>query len=84
MVYGRVQGVSFRYFVMHKAKELGLTGYTRNIDEDKVEVVAEGDESKLKELAAECRKGPALSRVLDMDINFQPYTGHYKDFTIRY
>ena len=31
VVHGLVQGVNFRYFVMHRAVELGLTGYVRNV-----------------------------------------------------
>ena len=29
-VYGRVQGVGFRYFVLNTAVELGLVGWARN------------------------------------------------------
>ncbi len=41
-VRGRVQGVGFRWTTRARALELGLTGYARNLDDGRVEVVAEG------------------------------------------
>ena len=32
-VYGRVQGVGFRYTTQYEAKRLGLTGYAKNLDD---------------------------------------------------
>jgi len=34
MVYGMVQAVNFRTFVLRNAKALGLTGYVRNISRE--------------------------------------------------
>ncbi len=42
VVYGYVQGVFFRAFVARQAKELGLTGFVRNLPGGAVEVNAEG------------------------------------------
>ena len=41
-VHGRVQGVGFRWWVRCRALELGLAGWARNLDDGRVEVVAEG------------------------------------------
>ena len=46
-VSGNVQGVGFRYFVMSVAKELGLTGWVRNLYDGNVQVVAEGKRTSL-------------------------------------
>lgn len=35
-VYGRVQGVGFRYTTQHEAQRLGLTGYAKNMDDGSV------------------------------------------------
>ena len=41
-VTGRVQGVGFRWWTRARALELGLSGWARNLDDGRVEVVAEG------------------------------------------
>ena len=41
-VHGRVQGVGFRWWTRSRAAELGLQGYASNLDDGRVEVVAEG------------------------------------------
>lgn len=49
-VYGRVQGVGFRYSTQHEAQRLGLTGYAKNMDDGSVEVVACGDAAQVEKL----------------------------------
>jgi acylphosphatase len=39
---GRVQGVGMRWWVRSRALELGLVGTATNLDDGRVEVVAEG------------------------------------------
>lgn len=46
-VYGRVQGVGFRYTTQHEAQRLGLTGYAKNMDDGSVEVVACGESDRV-------------------------------------
>ena len=46
-VRGHVQGVGFRYFVERIAADLKLAGYTRNLDDGRVEVYAVGSPAKL-------------------------------------
>jgi len=62
-VRGRVQGVGYRYFAQKAAVGLGLTGYTRNLDDGRVEVYAVGREEKLRELGGMLHKGPMWSEV---------------------
>ena len=62
-VRGRVQGVGFRYFAQHSASSLGLRGYTRNLDDGRVEVYAVGTPEKLSEMAALLHKGPRWADV---------------------
>ena len=62
-VRGRVQGVGFRYFAQREAAGLGLTGYTRNLDDGRVEVYAAGPEEKLSQFAAALHRGPRWADV---------------------
>ena len=84
-VYGRVQGVFFRYFVQQQARTLGLTGYARNLpDGSTVEVRAEGDRKKLEELANHLKVGPAGAKVERVEIEWSEYSGSFDDFRLRY
>ena len=62
-VRGNVQGVGFRYFAQKTASLLGLTGYTRNLDDGRVEVYAVGPANKLDEMAGHLHRGPRWSDV---------------------
>ena len=84
-VYGRVQGVYFRAFTARHARELGLTGYARNLpDRRAVEVQAEGERDKLKSLIDHLEVGSPGAKVEKVETNWSEYTGSYSDFRIRY
>ena len=67
-VSGRVQGVFFRDNTRRKAAELGLNGYARNLPDGNVEVVAQGDEEKIKELIEFLKNNPGSSVVKEIKI----------------
>lgn len=48
--YGRVQGVGFRYYAVQKAKQLGLTGWVKNLYDGSVEMEVEGQEELIDQL----------------------------------
>ena len=62
-IRGRVQGVGYRYFAQRAAVELGLTGYTRNLDDGRAEVYAAGPAPELSELAGVLYCGPRWGEV---------------------
>ena len=49
-VRGQVQGVGMRWWIRSRALELGLAGWARNLDDGRVEVVAEGARGALESL----------------------------------
>lgn len=81
-IVGRVQGVLYRASARAKARELGLSGYARNLDDGSVEIVAEGEEASLKRLVAWCRVGPPAARVTRVEIVRAPATGELAGFTV--
>jgi len=63
LVYGRVQGVGFRWFVLREAKRRGLRGFARNLRDGSVEVIAAGTPQALDELERALAQGPAQAHV---------------------
>ena len=83
-VYGRVQGVGYRYFVKEKAKDLDIFGYVKNLEDGTVEVLAQGREENLQKLISELKKGPFLARVDKLDIVFRKIINIYPYFQIKH
>lgn len=85
IVYGRVQGVFFRAFVLGHARELGVTGYVRNLpDRTSVEVRAEGERERLQGLLKHLETGPPGARVKRVEVNWSDYGASFHRFEIRY
>ncbi len=85
IIYGRVQGVFFRAFASRQATELGLTGYVRNLlDQEAVEVQAEGERKQLAALINHLKVGPPAAKVTRVVTNWSKYTGRYSHFSVRY
>ncbi len=83
-IYGLVQGVGFRFFIVRHATNLGLTGWVRNLSDGGVEAVAEGEEWALRELVRLCERGPIGAEVEKLDVDYEEYRGGFKDFRIVY
>jgi len=66
-VRGRVQGVGYRFFAQQAAASLELTGWTRNLDDVRVAVFAQGPLDKLTELEGLLWKGSRWSEVRGVD-----------------
>lgn len=82
-ISGRVQGVLFRQSARSKALELGLSGWARNLVDERVEIVAEGEKEKVEQFIDWCKKGPPLAKVEHLDTSFEEYKGEFKEFSIR-
>ena len=83
-VEGMVQGVGFRYTTVRQARRLGLSGYVRNLADGSVEVVAEGEEDRLRRLAAWLKQGPPGAHVRNLEQRYRPDQGFYRDFRVEY
>jgi acylphosphatase len=84
IVSGRVQGVMFRAFVTRRAAALDVTGYTRNLADGTVEVVAEGRRQDLEALVEKLRQGPPYAVVEKVATVWSDYTGKHASFVVRY
>jgi acylphosphatase len=72
-VSGRVQGVFFRASTREKAESLGLTGYAVNLDNGDVEVLACGEEARIRELENWLWQGPPMAVVAQVRSETRPY-----------
>ena len=67
-ISGFVQGVGFREFIKRSARKLGLTGWVRNLLDNRVEAVFCGSKEQIEKIITICRKGPFLSEVRDVEV----------------
>ncbi len=67
-VSGQVQGVGYRYFAQRAARELGVRGWARNLDDGRVEVVAVGTLHQLNGFEGELRVGPPMAEVRSLEV----------------
>ena len=82
LVQGSVQGVFFRDHTQKWASSLGVCGWVKNLANGQVEILAEGEKDRIEDLIGLVRKGPPLSRVEGMEIEWAVYKGDNKDFRI--
>lgn len=81
LVEGRVQGVGFRYFVKQTAENFHLTGWVRNLQDDKVEILAQGEDHKLRTFISTVRLGSRSALVtnlvvkwIEIDVSFDHFS----------
>ncbi|WP_324733830.1 acylphosphatase [Pseudomonas paeninsulae] len=74
-VSGRVQGVSFRQNTAMQAERLELDGWVRNLSDGRVEVLFEGEEVAVRELALWLEAGPCTAKVVALELAEQPLQG---------
>jgi acylphosphatase len=83
LVWGRVQGVGYRAFVVHTADAAGIKGWARNLDDGRVEVYAIGDSDQLSEFEGRLRQGPRFSDVRGVECADDVVDSSLWDFDIR-
>lgn len=84
LVEGRVQGVGYRAFAQRRAEERGLTGYVVNLHDGRVKVRVEGDPEAIRAYVRELEVGPPLARVTGVSVTEIPYTGRFREFSVRF
>jgi acylphosphatase len=72
IIRGVVQGVGFRFFAMQLARDYGLAGWVRNLDDGSVEVEAEGEEIIVNSYIKDLGIGPRSAEVTGVDVHPLP------------
>lgn len=83
LISGKVQGVFYRANTRHTAKELGVKGWVRNLQDGRVEVVAEGRKPLLDRLIEYCKKGPEGADVEDVHVEWSKPENEFEGFEVR-
>jgi acylphosphatase len=81
-VKGDVQGVGYRSFTVRLAKQLGIYGSVRNIQDGDVEIFAQGTAEDLVEFEIGLRKGPHWAHVTDVSRETVNTTRIYTGFSV--
>ncbi len=82
-VFGRVQGVGFRYYTRQRAESYGLSGWVRNKYDGSVQIEAQGRSSDLERFVAEIKRGPSVGYVDDVQVKQIPVNEEDVDFQVR-
>ncbi|HEV3471282.1 MAG TPA: acylphosphatase [Pyrinomonadaceae bacterium] len=81
-ISGEVQGVGFRFFTQRVAARHQVVGYVRNLEDGRVEVLAEGTPESIEGFKHDLAAGPQHARVEQVEeLNLEP-TGRYPTFRI--
>lgn len=77
IIYGRVQGVGYRFSARSFARKYSIKGFVRNLPDGSVYIEAEGNEDNVNYFISWCRQGPPGAIVDDLEIS----DGEMKNFS---
>ena len=81
-IKGKVQGVFYRSWTRSSAESLGLTGWVKNLEDGRVEVMFEGEKEKIEEIIKKCKDGSRASEVTHVDVIWEEAEGDFSGFSI--
>ena len=80
---GKVQGIGFRYTVLDIASGLKICGWVRNLNDGRVEVLAESEEDTLNVFLEQVKE--RFSRyIIDATVEWLPASGEFRDFQVQF
>jgi acylphosphatase len=80
-VYGRVQGVGYRYSALSMARYLNVKGIVRNKYDGSVYIEAEGSTEQLDDFVKWCKQGPEHANVTEVLVTISENKG-YSSFDV--
>ena len=80
---GRVQGVGFRYTARRIAQGHTVTGFVRNLDDGRVELVAEGSSAEIDRVLDEIASAMS-GHIRDTQVQKGQVTGKYSSFDVAF
>lgn len=79
-ISGFVQGVGFRNFVQYTARKMGVVGWTRNLQDRRVEIVAQAEEGLLEKFIKVASRGPFLAEVKSVSVEREECSEVFSSF----
>ncbi|MDD5130820.1 MAG: acylphosphatase [Candidatus Omnitrophica bacterium] len=80
---GLVQGIGFRYALEDIARDQNVYGWVKNLEDARVEVVAEAEEEYLHNFLQKVNQ-QFPRYIKDVSIEWLPASGEFRDFTIKF
>jgi acylphosphatase len=81
-VKGTVQSTFFRTFCKENADKLNLKGIVRTLENGDVEIIVEGEKSKIEEFFQIVKQGPKYSQIRSVTVEERKWTGDLKEFKV--
>ncbi len=81
-VSGNVQGVWYRQFVKKNSIKLGITGWVRNLPDNRVEAVFQGNKEVIAQMIKLCQEGPPLAEVKKVLVDWEEAEEEFKEIMI--
>ncbi len=82
-VSGTVQGVYYRANTRDTARDKGVDGWVKNLDDGRVEAVFEGPEKEVESMIEWCHTGSPAAEVEDVEAEYEEPQGE-DGFEVRY
>jgi acylphosphatase len=84
IVYGRVQGVGFRYYAYYEALKQQLTGWIKNNDDGTVELEVQGEKEAVQSFIEKISEGPPFAKVTKLETAYIEPISNEKTYRIIY
>lgn len=83
-VYGRVQGVGFRYFAQYTASMYRISGWVKNCEDGSVQIEMQGTEEATDNFLIKIKAGNQFVRVDDINYREIKLVDEEKSFRVKY
>jgi len=84
LIRGKVQGVFFRQALKVLAIKNNVYGWVRNLKDNRVEALLEGDSNAVNLIVEWAHHGPANARVDEIKFNNEEFKNEFATFEVLY
>lgn len=80
-VTGSVQTMFFENYIKENAEKLKVKGYLRKLEDGRTEIFLEGDNPKVDEMTAICKRGSQHTQIRKVEVQPERFQG-FSEFKI--